>query len=78
MKSCSKILVCGVFQPWIVSRWLWQVAQKLQNEHFDHCCIYLIILQMINKCPIFKLYMELYIYIFQFSSLYKWAQIQIW
>jgi len=52
MKLCFEIIVYQVFWPWIVYRWLWQATKKFWNEHFDHCHTYLIILQMINRCPI--------------------------
>jgi len=71
----SFYLICQVCWPWIVSRWLLQVVQKLQFKHFDHCPIYLVILQMVSRCPISNLCLELYIYNF-FSP--HVVQIQIW
>ncbi len=62
MKSCSKILICQVCQPWIVFRWLWQVVQKLRHKHFDHCPIYIVVPQVVSRRLVSNLRLELCIY----------------
>jgi hypothetical protein len=53
-------------------------AHKLCNKHFHHRPIYLIILQVIIRSPLFKNYLHLYIYSLEIFSLYYSEHIQIW
>jgi hypothetical protein len=69
MKPHSIVLISWVCWPWIVSRSLSQVIQKLQTKHFYHCPIYFVILQVVIRCLIPNLYMEFYIYTFQLYSM---------
>jgi hypothetical protein len=55
MKLCYEIFICWVYWPWIISRWLWQVVQKLRDKHFDHCPIYFVIMQVVTRCPMSNL-----------------------
>ncbi len=75
MESCSKISIYWVYWPWIISRWLWQVTQKLLYKHFRHCPIYLVVLQMGSRCLISNLHLEFYIFILQLSFCYRQVQV---
>jgi hypothetical protein len=57
------ILICQVCGPWIVSKKLSQEFYKLQAKHFLSCPIYLVILQVVKKCPIPNSCLEFYMYI---------------
>jgi hypothetical protein len=63
--------------PWIVYRWLSQVVQKTQYKHFNHHPIYIVILQVINKCLVSYLCLVLCIYILKLYSIHKMMQVQI-
>jgi hypothetical protein len=78
MKSCSKVFVYQVCWPWIIFKWSWQADQKFQDEHFDHCPIYLVILQVISRNLVSNLCLELYIYILELYFIYRRVQIKIW
>jgi hypothetical protein len=74
---CSIILINWVCWPWIVFKRLSWAIQKLWAKHFYHYPIYLVILQMVIRCPIPNLCLEFYIYTLQLSSIYWRVIVQI-